>query len=223
MTDETNQYDRAAEFTVFLGILFFFTGVFCIVVPHIYAPFFDHYVGWLFLLLGTIQFVHAYSSQHGWALVCLMTLATLNIFMGGMILNNPYTDILGLVIPIAFLLFAEGLGKILLSFAFSARAGWTWFLISGLMASLMGSMVYAGLPTTSFWVLGLLFGTNLLVTGFASFYATLMQQRQARWSSEDASSEENEDVLDHEAVDQEPFEYDDGDTDDAGWPEPTAA
>ena len=195
MTEDANRFDRAAEFSVFLGILSLFSGIFCIVVPHTHGPFFDHYVGWLFLLVGGIQFVHAYSSQQGWALVCLMSLATLNIAMGGMILNNPYTDILGLVIPIAILLIAEGVCKLLLSFAFMDRAGWTWFLMSGLMACLMGSLVYAGLPTTAFWVLGLVFGANLIVTGFASFFSTLMQQRQAAKSVEEEPDEDVEDDL----------------------------
>ncbi len=194
MTEEANRIDRAAEFSVFLGILSLFSGVFCIVVPHTHGPFFDHYVGWLFLLVGGIQFVHAYSSHHSWALVCLFSLATLSIAMGGMILNNPYTDILGLVIPIAILLIAEGVCKLLLSFALMDRPGWTWFMISGLMACLMGSLVYAGLPTTAFWVLGLVFGANFIVTGFASFFSTLIQQRQSATSTQEAPEEDAEDL-----------------------------
>lgn len=220
MTDDANKYDRAAEFSVFLGMLSFFSGLFCIIVPHAYAPFFDHYVGWLFLLIGGIQFVHAYSSQYGWALVCMMMLATLNIVMGGMILNNPYTDILGLVLPIAVLLTAEGLTKILLSFAFSGRAGWTWFLISGLMACLMGSLIYAGLPTTAFWVLGLLFGTNFLVTGFAAFFATLMQQRQAARDIAGTEEAEGTDDIQFDQFDQVEEELAAGE---ARWSETTAA
>ena len=223
MTDDANKFDRAAEFSVFFGMLALLSGLFCIVVPHVYAPFFDHYVGWLFLLIGGIQFVHAHTSQYGWALVCMLMLATLNILMGGMILNNPYTDILGLVIPIAVLLAAEGITKILVSFSFSGRAGWTWFLISGLMTCLMGSLIYTGLPTTAFWVLGLLFGANFLVTGFASFFATLMQQRQA--VREARESEEPE-----EAEDEANLEFDQFDkveeelaAEDTRWGETTAA
>lgn len=217
MTEISNTYERAAEFTVFLGILTFLSGIFCIVMPHVYAPFFDHYVGWLFLLVGTIQFVHAYSSQHGWALVSLMLLATVNVVMGGMILDNPYTDILGLVLPIAVLLASEGVFKILLSFALSGRSGWTWFLMSGLMACLMGSLVYAGLPTTSFWVLGLLFGVNLITTGIASFFATLMQQRQTQEGDAEDVVEEEEALADERV---EPSAFDE---DEAAWPETTAA
>ncbi len=218
MNNTATTSDRAAEFTVFLGLLFFFSGLFCIVAPHVYAPFFDHYVGWLFLLIGTIQFFHAYSSQQGWALVLLMTLATLNVLMGGLILNNPYTDILGLVMPIAALLMAEGAAKVMVSFAFTSRPGWTWYLISGLMTVLMGSLVYAGLPTTSFWVLGLLFGINHLVTGFAAFYATLMQQRQDRIVDE-VAEEEPEEIFERERVE----ETADEEESETAWPESTAA
>ncbi len=217
MTENAITYERAAEFTVFLGILTFLSGIFCVVMPHVYAPFFDHYVGWLFLLVGTIQFVHAYASQHGWALVSLMLLATVNVVMGGMILNNPYTDILGLVLPIAVLLVSEGIFKILLSFALSGRSGWTWFLMSGLMACLMGSLVYAGLPTTSFWVLGLLFGVNLITTGIASFFATLMQQRQGQSEDTEEAVEEEQPLADERM---EPSAFDE---DEAAWPETNAA
>ncbi len=219
MNEQSNTSDRAAEFSVFLGILMLFAGLFAVITPHVYAPFFDHYIGWMFLMIGVIQFFHGYASQTGWSLVLLMTLATFNVFMGGMVLNNPYTDILGLVVPIAVLLAAEGVGKILLSFAYSGRAGWTWFLISGLMSCLMASLIYAGLPTTSFWMLGLLFGANFLVTGFASFFSTLMQQRQTHRATAEEPDEEEGLVAD--TFDQVEEEL--GLDEERRWPEPSAA
>ena len=219
MNEQSNTFDRSAEFSVFLGILMLFAGLFSVITPHVYAPFFDHYIGWMFLMVGVIQFFHGYASQNGWSLVLLMTLATFNVFMGGMILNNPYTDILGLVVPIAVLLAAEGLGKILLSFAFSGRAGWTWFLISGLMSCLMASLIYAGLPTTSFWMLGLLFGANFLVTGFAAFFSTLMQQRQAHRAIAEEPGEDED--LTNDTFDQVEEEL--GLNEEQRWPEPSAA
>jgi len=46
-----------------------------------------------------------------------------------------------------------------------SHSGWVWTLISGLAAIFLGVMIYGGWPSSSAWVLGLLFGINLIFSG----------------------------------------------------------
>jgi uncharacterized membrane protein HdeD (DUF308 family) len=156
--------DTSGELAVFLAILFCAIGVFSIVTPHYSAAFFTHYVGWLILFLGGMQALMCLMRQEGWRLVWLLSLATLNIFLGVLIIENPYTDMIALSLAISIIIFSEGVVKLMLAFSV-ADGAWSWSVISGFASILVASLIWSGLPTESLWVLGLLIGLNLPASG----------------------------------------------------------
>jgi len=64
------------------------------------------------------------------------------------------------------------------AFKLRAHAGWVWTLISGVASIVLGAMVYVRWPSDSAWVLGLLFGINMIFSG-ASFLALGLGARPA--------------------------------------------
>jgi uncharacterized membrane protein HdeD (DUF308 family) len=50
------------------------------------------------------------------------------------------------------------------------RDGWVWVLISGIIAIAAGVLVFAGLPNTADWAIGLLVGINILASGFSYIF-----------------------------------------------------
>jgi uncharacterized membrane protein HdeD (DUF308 family) len=44
---------------------------------------------------------------------------------------------------------------------------WGWMLVSGIVDLLLAAMIFAGLPATSAWAIGLLVGINMIFGGVA--------------------------------------------------------
>jgi uncharacterized membrane protein HdeD (DUF308 family) len=53
---------------------------------------------------------------------------------------------------------------------------WVWMLLSGIVDLILAGIIFAGLPGTALWALGLLLGINL-VFGGASLIAMAMHAR----------------------------------------------
>lgn len=67
-------------------------------------------------------------------------------------------------VAVAFLAI-EGLVLVLLSFTVRNELNWEWNVFSGLLSLLLAALLWAGLPSTAAWGLGLMLGVDLLTTG----------------------------------------------------------
>jgi uncharacterized membrane protein HdeD (DUF308 family) len=76
-----------------------------------------------------------------------------------------------LVITMAFAIYlvVEGLFVIGASLKMRGTPGWAWTLFNGIAALALGILVFLGWPSSSFSVLGLFFGINLVMKGAAQF------------------------------------------------------
>jgi uncharacterized membrane protein HdeD (DUF308 family) len=63
--------------------------------------------------------------------------------------------------------FAEGLICIGTSFRLRGNSAWTWLLLNGVVALVLGGMIYARWPLDSEWVIGVLYGIQSIFSGVA--------------------------------------------------------
>ena len=54
-----------------------------------------------------------------------------------------------------------------MAFRLSQFPGWKWMVFSGGIAVLAGILIFAELPSSATWAIGLLLGINLLSSGFS--------------------------------------------------------
>jgi uncharacterized membrane protein HdeD (DUF308 family) len=54
-----------------------------------------------------------------------------------------------------------------------AHEGWIWLLISGLVSLAVGALIFAQLPSSAEWAIGLLVGINMISSGWAYFFLSL--------------------------------------------------
>jgi uncharacterized membrane protein HdeD (DUF308 family) len=59
----------------------------------------------------------------------------------------------------------------------SQHSGWIWALLSALATLALSVMIFAGWPSASSWMIGLLFGFNLLTTGVALLVLSRVDSR----------------------------------------------
>lgn len=158
---------------IIFGILLMLLGVGAIAFPLITAIAVKVFLGWLFLIGGIFQVVHAFSTKKWSAFFLSLLCGAVYVLAGGWLAFFPLTGILTLTIFLAAMFIVQGVLEFSMAFRVRPQEGWVWMMISGLISIIVGMMIFGGLPSTAAWVIGLLVGINLLSTGSAYLFLAL--------------------------------------------------
>ena len=173
MTSGTSMQAIVAEhrmwFTI-LGVALVIIGVLAIAFPLFTTIVAKTFLGWLLLIGGVVQVVQAFYTQKWSEFIFNLLIGILYVIVGGWLAFFPFTGIITLTILLAALFVVEGVIEIGMSMRIRPRDGWVWLLISGIIAIAAGVLVFAGLPSTAEWAIGLLVGINILASGFSYIF-----------------------------------------------------
>jgi uncharacterized membrane protein HdeD (DUF308 family) len=125
------------------------------------------FAGWLFLVGGIIGLAGMFTSHRVPGFLWALITALLSIAIGIYLLWHPLTGIVSLTLAVALFFAAQGISHIIT--AISQRnvlSSWGWVLLAGVANLILAAIIWSGFPGTAEWVLGLLFGINLLFWGF---------------------------------------------------------
>jgi uncharacterized membrane protein HdeD (DUF308 family) len=140
------------KFFLIEGLILLVLGVVAIVVPPLATVAVEIFVGWIVLVSGIVGLV-----------------ATLRIVAGVVLLAWPLSGALSLTVILTVFLAAEGIASIM--YALDHRRDltprWSLMLVSGLVDLVLAGIIFAGLPGTAAWAIGLLLGINLVFGGIA--------------------------------------------------------
>jgi uncharacterized membrane protein HdeD (DUF308 family) len=175
---ETAVAENRAWFII-LGILLMVLGVIAIAFPLMTTIAVKILLGWLFLIGGFVQVVQAFSTQKWSAFFLSLLIGALYVLAGGWLAFFPLTGIITLTILLAAMFIAQGVLEFGMAFRMRPRPGWVWMLISGLIAIIVGLLIFAGLPSSAVWAIGLLVGINMISSGFAYLFLALIAGTQA--------------------------------------------
>ncbi len=150
------------------GILLTALGILAVLVPVIASFAATIFFGWILLLSGIVGLFTTFRGRHmpgfWWSLLS----ALLGIVAGVLLIGWPVQGTFSLTsVLIAFLL-VEGVFTIF--YALEHRTGpvrWGFMLASGIVDLVLGVVLFAGLPGTALWALGLLIGINMIFGGLA--------------------------------------------------------
>jgi uncharacterized membrane protein HdeD (DUF308 family) len=122
-------------------------------------------IGVLLLIAGIGETIGAFWCR-GWSGFFMHLLSgVLSIVVGVLFFRNPATADLALTVLIATFLMVGGIFKIIASMSYRF-ASWGWPLISGIIDLILGVMIWQEWPASSFVVIGLFLGINLIFRGF---------------------------------------------------------
>jgi uncharacterized membrane protein HdeD (DUF308 family) len=160
-----------AHWRLFLteGIVLFILGLLAIVVPPIATIAVEVLVGWLLLMSGIVGLIATLRMRSapgfGWSLFS----AVLGIVAGIVLLRWPLSGALSLTLILTVFLVLEGVASILFALEHKRELSGRWgaMLVSGLVDLLLAGIIFAGLPGTAAWAIGLLIGINLVFGGSA--------------------------------------------------------
>jgi uncharacterized membrane protein HdeD (DUF308 family) len=151
------------------GIILFVLGVLAIVVPPVATIAVAVLIGWLLLLSGVVGLIATLRARgapgFGWSLVS----AILGIAAGIVLLGWPLSGALSLTMILTVFLVLEGVVSILYALEHKREISGRWgaMLFSGIVDLLLAGIIFAGLPGTAAWAIGLLVGINLVFGGSA--------------------------------------------------------
>jgi uncharacterized membrane protein HdeD (DUF308 family) len=152
---------------MFLGIALVIAGAVAIAFPLFATVAVKIFLGWIFLIAGVVQVVQAFYTQKWSEFLLSVLIGILYVVVGGWLAFFPFTGIITLTILLAALFIVEGVIELGMGFRMRPKDGWVWMIISGIIAILAGVLIFAGLPSTAAWAIGLLAGINMIFSGFS--------------------------------------------------------
>ncbi len=160
-----------AHWRLFLteGIVLVVLGILAVVVPPIATIALEILIGWLLLLSGVVGLVTTLRMRSAPGFSWSLLSAILGIVAGVILLRWPLSGAVSLTLILTVFLTIEGIASIF--FAFEHRreltGRWGMMLFSGVVDLLLAGIIFAGLPGTAAWAIGLLIGINLVFGGSA--------------------------------------------------------
>lgn len=147
------------------GVLSILVGFAAIGAPLLYALLIVQLLGAFALVSGVIALAVAIFGRHTGHRILESLSGLIRIAAGIALLTCATSGVVVITLILAIFFVLEGVFLAVGAFKMRGHSGWVWTLISGLAAIFLGLMIYVGWPSSSAWVLGLLFGINLIFSG----------------------------------------------------------
>ena len=159
------------HWTLFLveGIVLLVLGLLAILIPPLATLGITIVLGWLFLFSGIMGLIATFLARQApgfwWSLVS----ALLGIGAGLVLLARPVSGAISLTLVLIVFFAIEGVATVMYALQHRQQLSgrWGWMMLSGIIDLILATMIFAGLPGTAAWALGLLVGINMIFGGSA--------------------------------------------------------
>ena len=163
------------------GVALVILGFIAILVPPIATLAVTIVLGWLFLISGLIGLYTTFMMRHAPGFWWSLLSAALGVLVGGMLLARPITGAFSLTVVVIAFFIIEGVASIMFALEHKRELSgrWGWMLVSGIVDLILAAFVFAGLPSTAAWAIGLLVGINMVFGGSALIAMALHARKAA--------------------------------------------
>lgn len=150
-----------------LSIIMILIGLAAIMFPYVASVSVEMFVGWLLLIGGVVQIIHAIQSKAHGGFFWSVLVGLLQVAIGLILLVYPLSGVIALTVFLAVSFVIEGVLRSSYALQIKPLKGWVWALLSGLLSVFVGVMLYVQLPDSALWAVGLLVGINIAMAGWA--------------------------------------------------------
>ena len=172
-----------------LGILLILLGMVAIGAPFASGVAVNLLVGWLLVISGVAHGIHAFKAT-GWRGGLVQFLCgLLYLGVGAMMITNPIAGLLALTVTVLVYFIVSGIFKIILAVRVETLPQRAWVTISGILSMVLAIYVGSQFPTSALWVIGMLFGIEMIFSGW-SFVMIAVAARQGKEGQEPAAAGE---------------------------------
>jgi len=152
------------------GALMVLGGILALVYPFVSSTAVVLFLGWLLIISGVVQGISLIGAQnvpHFWL---QLVSVVLSVIVGALFVRHPGEGLLALTLLLIVFFMVEGISKVIFALTIRPFPNWGWVLASGVIGILLSFYLWASLPITAIWLLGVLLGIQLISEGAALGY-----------------------------------------------------
>jgi len=127
-------------------------------------------LGCVLIASGVVQgisLIDARNVPHFWL---QLVSVVLSVIVGVLLIRHRGAGLLVLTLLLLVYFMVEGISKVIFSLTIRPFPNWGWLLVSGIVTILIAFYLWASLPVTAIWLLGVLLGIQLICEGAALGY-----------------------------------------------------
>jgi uncharacterized membrane protein HdeD (DUF308 family) len=158
---------KNSGFLIFLGVLTVIFGVIAIGSPLITGVAVAVFVGFLLLASGVARIIHAFKSKQWGTGFWGTVIGLLGVVAGLLMIFRPLVGLVAMTMLLAIYFLIDGISEIIAAFRIKPDQGWGWVLFNGIIAVLLGFMIWRQWPISGAWAIGILVGIHILLTGWS--------------------------------------------------------
>jgi uncharacterized membrane protein HdeD (DUF308 family) len=162
------------------GIVLVLLGFAAVALPPLASLAITLLIGWIFLLSGIVGLYTTFAMRGAPGFVWSLVSALIGIAAGIVLLIWPASGVISLTLVLVAFFAIEGVASILFALDHKRELSGRWglMLVSGVLDLVIAGIVFAGLPGTAAWAIGLLVGINMVMGG-AALIAMALHARDA--------------------------------------------
>jgi uncharacterized membrane protein HdeD (DUF308 family) len=155
-----------------LGLIWIVLGVLCLGATGVASVAAVLWVGLLLAIAGVTGIVYGFRGGGGGVVL----LGVLSLVVGILTAVHPGAGMVGLTVLAIGYFLIEGVFRIITSIA-DRYEGWGWDFAYGVCAIAIAIIAMRAWPLSSFWLLGILLGVDLIARGVATMAASIAARR----------------------------------------------
>jgi|SRR6516165_2827017 len=159
------------------GGLMILAGILALVYPIMSSFALVSFLGCLLILSGLLQgisLIHARYVPHFWL---QLVSVVLSVLIGTLLIRHSSAGVLVVTLLLLVYFMVEGISKLIFSLTIRPFPNWGWVLASGIVTIVVAFCLWASLPVTALWLLGVLLGIQLICEGAALGYLAWQVRR----------------------------------------------
>jgi len=170
---------KRSAWSVFMGIVTVALGAFLIIYPLATGTITTVVLGWALILGAGAELVSALQSQKAGDFLWRVLLSVAYGISGLMLTIFPIAGVAALTGVVGTLLLVQAALVTVTAFQLRPLQGWGWLLLDAAASLLLGIMILAQWPSSSFWAIGTMVGAAVLVSGVSRIMLSLRVQSVA--------------------------------------------
>jgi uncharacterized membrane protein HdeD (DUF308 family) len=157
---------RVWGWLLLFGIILILMGIFAFAEPWFFSTAYVLWLGCLLIIAGILSILQALQTRAWGGFFLALFTAILDLVIGVLMVTYPGDATVIMTLLLAAFFLVGGFFRIF--FALAARfPGWGWSVLSGIIAVILGAMIWNRWPWSSVWVIGVFLGVELFFRGWA--------------------------------------------------------
>ncbi|ODS01843.1 hypothetical protein AUC69_06060 [Methyloceanibacter superfactus] len=152
------------------GVLLVVAGFLALVYPLIASVAIIYLLAWILIISGVLQGIGLVGARHVPHFWLQAISAVLAILIGFLLLRSPDSGLLVITVLLIVFFMVEGIAKVIFALTIKPFPNWGWVLGAGVISILLAVILWANMPLSADWLLGVLLGIQLICEGAALTY-----------------------------------------------------